>query len=162
MQAELERTVQFDSGIDSMVAWCRSAEARRNWPGVRDTWGTPDRLLYSVEMHAPGAADGELLVEEHLRPIRSEDGVVWFDSDQWWLWPVGEPANAWASYRFWTADGVNHINFRLRYLTPGSPGARMLNRVRFGSAVQRAASLYFDGLMAHAPVGVPAAEVRSE
>jgi hypothetical protein len=163
VEVEVARTTRFTGALGRMVEWSRSPEARRCWPGVQETWGTADRIFYVVTMRAPGAAEARMLVEEHLRPIQAGDrGALWFESDQQWLWPRGEPASASTTYRFSGTGDAKQLEFHLRYLLPGRPGGRAINRARFGPAIERAVDRYLGCVAGGAPAVAASAEGDTE
>jgi hypothetical protein len=152
-ETRIVRTVPLATDIETAVAWCRSADSRRCWPGAQETWWADNGLFYHVTMKLPGAEQAEMLVEEHLREVTriAHDEIV-FESQCEWRWPAGDVGTVSTSYRF-TAD-PNTLEFVMCYRPPGTAVGARINRHRFDPAMGKVVVRYTSCLAA--PTSVPA------
>jgi hypothetical protein len=132
--------------MDELVTWCRSAEARRCFPGARNIRGDGGGLHFEVGIRAPGAAPAVVMVDEYLKDHgRTSDGL-WFETSQVWTWPSRQAATAWHRYRFIDHGGRTGLDFTWRYILPGLAGAQVANGMRFDRSIERAAEIYVERL----------------
>ena len=150
MQRKVARRVQIALPRMECLNWCRSAEARQCWPGVKQVVGDADGLIlhYEVALRAPGAKPAALTVEEHLTaPLVSDANGVTFLSTYLWRWPSGALASGWGSHEISTQGASSMLRFSFEYLLPGSVVIRELfDEMRHGKAIERAIERYVHGL----------------
>lgn len=143
-------TVESSLPLADLVAFCQSAESRKCWPGTSNVVPQAGGFLFRMDLHVPGVPSGELVVEEHYRPAEQSGAGISFESAQLWYWPTGDPSSAWMTYRFTPHGGETQVELTLRYLLPGSPLGRLINRTRFARTMEDNARQYLASVVAQA------------
>ena len=130
--------------FDQAIAWCRSAQSRKCWPGVvRVVAERSDLVLsYVVDLAAPGAgaAAASVTIEEHLGPVEAERPR--FETNQHWLWPSGAVASCFAVYEFTPTPGGTRCHFEFNYFMGGSLLRELFDDKRFRRSVAHASERY--------------------
>jgi hypothetical protein len=138
--------VTVETPLTELVLWCRSAAARRCFPGVDNVRGDGRGLYFDVSVAAPGAAPALVTVDEYLKAHGREPGGLWFETSQVWTWPNRQAAMSWHRYQFRGLGSRTALDFTWRYLLPGLAGAQVVNAMRFDRSIERAAEIYIERL----------------
>jgi hypothetical protein len=142
--------VTVEVPLTELVTWCRSAQARRCFPGVQNVRGDGKGLYFEVSVQAPGAAPALVTVDEYLKAHGREPGGLWFETSQVWTWPGRQVAMSWHRYNFRALGSRTALDFTWRYLLPGLAGAQVMNAMRFDRSIERAAEIYVERLAVRA------------
>jgi hypothetical protein len=142
----IDRTVTVPAGLDEVVRWCASAEARLCFPGADNISGDGTGLFFEVKIRAPGAAPATVSVNEYLKSSWRLSSGYEFETSQVWTWPNRDTGMSWHRYRFTERPGKTTLDFRWRYILPGLAGAQVLSDARFSRSIEKAAEIYVDRL----------------
>lgn len=146
MLNRIELSVTVAQPVDELVAWCRSADSRRCFPGARNVRGDGTGLFFEVGIRAPGAAPATVTVDEYLKDHGKEPRGLWFETSQVWTWPGRQCGTSWHRYRFTERLDSTTLDFTWRYILPGLAGAQVFNAMRFSRSIERAAEIYVSQL----------------
>lgn len=151
----VELSVEVATPLEELVAWCRSAESRRCFPGARDIRGDGTGLFFEVAIRAPGAAPATVTVDEYLKGFGREPRGFWFETSQVWTWPGRQCGTSWHKYRFTRRPRTTTLDFTWRYILPGLAGAQVSNDMHFTRSIERAAEIYVEQLARAAEARLP-------
>ncbi|MGH9008410.1 MAG: hypothetical protein ACRDYF_01020 [Acidimicrobiia bacterium] len=142
----IDRTVTVPAGLDEVVRWCASAEARLCFPGAGNVSGDGTGLFFEVKIRAPGAVPATVSVYEYLKSSWRLSHGYEFETSQVWTWPNRDTGISWHRYRLTERPGKTTLDFRWRYILPGLAGAQVLSDARFSRSIEKAAEIYVDRL----------------
>ena len=155
MLNRVELSVDVAAPLEDLVDWCRSADARRCFPGARNVKGDSAALSFEVAIRAPGAAPATVTVDEYLKDFRREPGGLWFETSQVWTWPGRQCGTSWHKYRFLPGRRATTLEFTWRYILPGLAGAQVSNAMHFARSIEKAAEIYIGQLARQAEARQP-------
>jgi len=146
MVESFELSVRSKAALEECVAWCRSPESRKCFPGAQgviDKFGT---FFYDIEVRFPGMDERRVTVEEHLRVPEASQHQISFECGLIWTWSSKEFVPAWAEYRFTPLEQGTQIDYHQRYMVPGRALSVIVNPARQGYSVKKAVTMYVEEL----------------
>lgn len=144
-------TRTFTSDLDDMVAYARSLDSRRNWPGAVLEFEQAGKLSYNVGMRLKSATMTDIAIEETLSDVeRLDTGDVVFSTENRGLWPDGV-MTCLAEYRFLPGrEGEpNTLRYSYTYPPPSSKLVKSKQLPGFNAAMERVCTRFVEGLLAH-------------
>lgn len=145
----VERT--FSGELDDFVAFTRTLNSRKCWPGSVLEYEEPAILHYGVGMRLKAASMTDISVVDRLGEVeRLEEGEVRYSTTQRVLWPEGY-ADAITEYVFIPGEnGENTVRFTYTYAAPSTKLVKTKALPAFHDAMEKVAGRYLKSLVAAA------------
>ena len=143
----VKTSVESSLPLDEFVAFCRSAEARRCWPGVTEVPFQGGGFFYTQTLKPPWTRKGGTLkIEEHQRNCELDPSGVSFESMAVWVWPSQDTGTSWLKYRFEDDGEGSILHFTLHYVLPVGTGRRLTRGSELTASMERTVQRYLDCL----------------
>lgn len=146
----VERT--FTATLDEFVAFTRTLNSRKCWPGSVLEYEEPHTLHYGVGMRLSAAMMTDISVVDSLGEVeRLEEGEIRYSTTQKVLWPDGH-ADAITEYVFIPGrNGTeNTVRFTYSYPPPSTKLVKTKALPAFHDAMEKVAGRYLKSLVAAA------------
>ncbi|MGQ0625367.1 MAG: hypothetical protein ACT4PP_12060 [Sporichthyaceae bacterium] len=142
-------TRAFEGDVGALVAFCRTLDSRKYFPGANLEGGTPGKLHFNVGMRLKAATMTDLFINETLGDVETlDDGVIQFDTSSWANWPDGQSGAA-SEYMFTPGSGATPHTLRLtyNYTAPGKTLVKVKALPAFHDAMEKVIVRFVEGMI---------------